>query len=85
MARDEGLNVGLIRLITAWPFPYQVLREKAQKGSRFLVVEDSLGQMLEDVKLGIEGKNEVYFLGTFARETGLIFPERVMEEIRRIL
>ena len=89
MARDEELKVGLIRLITAWPFPYQVVREKAQKGSKFLVVEDSLGQMVEDVKLGVEGKSEVYFLGTFARhlptETGLIFPERVVEEIRRIL
>jgi 2-oxoglutarate ferredoxin oxidoreductase subunit alpha len=89
MARDEELKVGLIRLITAWPFPYQVVREKAQKGSKFLVVEDSLGQMVEDVKLGVEGKSEVYFLGTFARhlptETGLIFPERVVEEIRRVL
>jgi len=89
MARNEGLKVGLVRLITAWPFPYQVVGERAQKGSKFLVVEDSLGQMLEDVKLGVEGKSEVCFLGTFARhlptETGLIFPERVMEEIRRIL
>ena len=89
MARDEGLRVGLARLITAWPFPYQVIREKAQKGVQFLVVEDSLGQMVEDVKLAAEGRGKVHFLGVFARhspaEMGLIFPERVVEEIGRIL
>lgn len=89
MARSEGLKVGMIRLITAWPFPYQAIKERAERGSKFLVVEDSLGQMVDDVKLGVEGKSEVYFLGAFARhfptETGLIFPETVMEEIRKIL
>ena len=88
-ARAAGLRVGLVRLITAWPFPYKMIGEKAQRGVEFLVVEDSLGQMVEDVKLGVEGKTEVYFLGILARhaptETGLIFPERVVEEIRRIL
>lgn len=89
MARSEGLKVGMLRLITAWPFPYDAIRHWAERGIRFLVVEDSLGQMVEDVRLGVEGKANVYFLGTFARhlptETGLIFPETVLEEIRRIL
>jgi len=89
MARAEGLRVGLIRLITVWPFPTQVIREKAQEGVKIMVVEDSLGQMVEDVRLAVEGRTEVNFLGMFARHTpaemGLIFPERVVEEIRRIL
>jgi len=87
--RAAGLRVGLIRLITAWPFPYQMIGEKAQKGVKVLVVEDSLGQMVEDVKLATEGRCDVHFLGILARhaptEIGVIFPERVVEEIRRIL
>lgn len=89
VARSQGLKVGMLRLITAWPFPYQAIRQLAEKGVRFLVVEDSLGQMVEDVRLGAEGKSDVYFLGTLARhlptETGLILPETVLGEVRRIL
>jgi 2-oxoglutarate ferredoxin oxidoreductase subunit alpha len=89
IARNEGTKVGLIRLITAWPFPYRMITQYAQKGSKFLVVEDSLGQMVQDVRLGVEGRSQVHFLGTFARhlptETGLIFPEKVVEEIRKII
>ncbi|MDY6881050.1 MAG: 3-methyl-2-oxobutanoate dehydrogenase subunit VorB [Desulfatiglans sp.] len=88
MARSEGLKVGLIQPVTLWPFPYAVLNEKASKGSRFLVVEDSMGQLLEDVKLGVEGKSRIDFLGMSARhvdgELGMIFPETIFKEVKRL-
>lgn len=89
IARSEGLKIGLIRPITLWPFPYEVIKEKAASGARFLVVEDNLGQMIDDVRLGVEGRAETHFLGIFARhltsDLGIIFPDRVLEETKRLL
>lgn len=50
-AKAQGKKVGLFRPITLWPFPAQRLSELAKAGKRFLVVEMSAGQMVEDVKL----------------------------------
>jgi 2-oxoglutarate/2-oxoacid ferredoxin oxidoreductase subunit alpha len=55
MARDMGIRAGLIRPITLWPFPGAPMVKAAQRGARFLVVEMSWGQMLEDVKLALYG------------------------------
>ena len=89
MARAEGLRAGLIRPITLWPFPYQVLRDKVNLGCRFLAVEDSLGQMVEDVRVGIQGLAEIHFLGLLSRhlptDAGMILPGTVLKEIRRLL
>jgi len=89
MGRAEGLKVGLLRPITLWPFPYQILKEKANSGVSFLAVEDSPGQMIDDVHLAVEGRSKVHFLGMFARhigsDLGLILPDRVLEEIRKVL
>jgi 2-oxoglutarate ferredoxin oxidoreductase subunit alpha len=89
MARAEGLKAGLLRPITLWPFPNQAIRDKAAKGCRFLVVEDSMGQMVDDVKIAVEGKAEVNLVdATFrhlASEDGMIMPTKVLEEIRRLL
>jgi 2-oxoisovalerate ferredoxin oxidoreductase alpha subunit len=63
MARREGLKVGLFRPITLWPFPKQALRDAASKVSKVFVVELSNGQMLEDVKLTLNGKVPVHFYG----------------------
>jgi len=54
-ARQEGLRAGLVRPITLWPFPAEPLRKAAARGARFLVVEMSWGQMVEDVKLALYG------------------------------
>jgi len=87
-ARDEGIKAGLLRLITAWPFPYQVIRHKASQGSKFLVVEDSLGQMIEDVHYAVEGRTEVNLLGILDRhiptDGGMIMPDRVFAKIKEI-
>lgn len=89
MARNQGLKVGLIRPITLWPFPYEILKEKADQGAKFLVVEDSMGQLLEDVRLGVENKSLISFLGMSSRhnigELGMIFPETIFKEVKKII
>jgi len=89
MARSQGLKLGLVRPITLWPFPYQEIRKRALKGANFLVVEDNLGQMVDDVRLGAEGKADVHFLGALARHVrtslGMIMPDRVLEEAKSLL
>jgi pyruvate/2-oxoacid:ferredoxin oxidoreductase alpha subunit len=63
MARREGLKAGLFRPITLWPFPAHALLEAAKKVSKILVVELSNGQMVEDVRLTLNGKVPVEFYG----------------------
>lgn len=61
-ARAEGKKVGLLRLISLWPFPSRKVAELAKAGKRFLVVEMSAGQMVEDVRLAA-GSAPVDFFG----------------------
>ncbi len=81
-ARSEGLRVGLLRPITVSPFPYQAIADVARTARAFLAVEMSMGQMVEDVKLGALGAAPVYFYGT----PGGIVPTAaaIAEEIRKI-
>ncbi|OQX91465.1 MAG: 3-methyl-2-oxobutanoate dehydrogenase subunit VorB [candidate division Zixibacteria bacterium 4484_95] len=59
LARKEGIKVGVIRPITIWPFPEKIFSEIADKVKNFLVVEMSLGQYIDDVKLSILGKAKI--------------------------
>ncbi len=59
--REKGLKVGMLRPISLYPFPYQVFAQLAERVRSFLVIEMSMGQMIEDVKLGICGKSHVHF------------------------
>jgi len=59
----KGGRIGLLRPITLWPFPEKRIRELAEAGKDFLVVEMSAGQMLEDVRLAVEGRSRVGFYG----------------------
>ncbi|NHM27860.1 3-methyl-2-oxobutanoate dehydrogenase subunit VorB [Desulfofundulus sp. TPOSR] len=61
--REEGLAVGLIRPITLWPFPQKAFEPVIGEAERFLVVEMNLGQMVEDVRLTVNGRRPVYFYG----------------------
>ncbi|HPN72666.1 MAG TPA: 3-methyl-2-oxobutanoate dehydrogenase subunit VorB [Candidatus Omnitrophota bacterium] len=61
--RAGGIKAGLFRPITLWPFPKQALAKLAASGKRFLVVEMSAGQMVEDVKLSVEDSSRVSFYG----------------------
>lgn len=88
MARAEGMKVGLFRPITLWPYPEEALREAALKAKQVLCVEDSNGQMKEDVDFAVRAQVPVHYLGMWARSSdqplGLIFPERVFEEIKKL-
>jgi len=55
LARDAGIKAGLVRPITLWPFPAAPLVAASRRGARFLVVEMSWGQMIEDVRLALYG------------------------------
>jgi len=62
-ARKQGIKVGLFRPITLWPFPTKQLADAALRAEKVLVVELSNGQMLEDVRLALDGKRPVEFYG----------------------
>jgi len=52
-ARAKGIRAGLVRPITLWPFPAEPIRAAGERGARFLAVEMSWGQLIEDVKLAL--------------------------------
>jgi 2-oxoisovalerate ferredoxin oxidoreductase alpha subunit len=62
-SRKNGLRAGLFRPVTLWPFPSEALAVVAEHAERVLVVELSDGQMVEDVRLALDGKVPVEFFG----------------------
>ncbi len=83
LARAEGIKVGLLRPITLWPFPAKPLAELAPRMKGILSVEQSAGQMVEDVRLysgcGIHVEH-------FGRVGGMIpTPEEVLENLKKLL
>ena len=79
LARHRGIAVGLLRPITLFPFPYAILHQLSKQLDQVLVVEMNSGQMIEDVRLGVEGNVPVEFYG---RMGGIIpSPEEVVEKI----
>jgi 2-oxoglutarate ferredoxin oxidoreductase subunit alpha len=83
-ARSLGHAVGLFRPITVWPFPAQVLGRLVDRGvTRFLDVEMSAGQMVEDVQLAVLGRGQVHFYG---RTGGMVpTPREVLGVILKVL
>jgi 2-oxoglutarate ferredoxin oxidoreductase subunit alpha len=81
MARDKGLKVGLFRPITLWPFPSRELARMAVKVKNFLVVEMSMGQFVQDVRLAINGQASV---DLYARPAGIPASEEVLAEIEKV-
>ena len=71
LAREEGLKVGLFRPITLWPFPTKALNAAAEGRKGVLVVEINAGQMIEDVRLAVNGRERVEHFGRL----GGIVPE----------
>lgn len=61
--RDMGLKAGLFRPVTLWPFPRQALLEISKSVKDFVVFEMNTGQMVEDVRLTLEGMGNVHFYG----------------------
>jgi 2-oxoglutarate/2-oxoacid ferredoxin oxidoreductase subunit alpha len=80
--RAKGIKAGLFRPITLWPFPYKSLQETALGAKALLTAEMSSGQMVEDVRLALEGRLPVHFYGRM----GGVVPgsQEVLAEIERI-
>jgi 2-oxoglutarate ferredoxin oxidoreductase subunit alpha len=80
--RKEGKKVGLFRPVTLFPFPEKQLARLAGKAKSFLVTEMNAGQMVEDVRLSINGKSEVLFYG---RPGGAVFnPEELYKKMKSV-
>ncbi len=80
LAREQGIKVGLLRPITVWPYPYKAIEEMVPQLKGILTVEMSLGQMVEDVKLAVNGKIPVEHYG---RVGGMIpSPEEIVEALK---
>lgn len=82
-ARKQKLKVGMIRPISLYPFPYDIIRRQAKKTGVFLVVEMNQGQMVEDVRLAVGGDARVEFYGRTGG--GVPTEEAVLSEIQRCL
>ncbi|HWP83190.1 MAG TPA: 3-methyl-2-oxobutanoate dehydrogenase subunit VorB [Bacteroidota bacterium] len=79
LAREQGLKVGLLRPITLYPFPSDVIARYTRTATAVLVVELNSGQMVEDVRLAVNGRRPVHFKG---RMGGVIItPEEILEEL----
>jgi len=77
--RQEGHKIGLLRPITLFPFPEVPIQALAGGNRRFITVELNSGQMVEDVRLAVNGKSEVLFYG---RPGGaIITPEELYEKL----
>ena len=63
LAREEGIKVGMLRPITLWPFPTKAIAEYANKVKGMLVTELNAGQMVEDVRLAVNGRVKVEHFG----------------------
>ena len=83
MARAEGLKVGLLRPITLYPFPTRPIAELAARVKGFLSVELNAGQMVEDVRLAVNGAVPVEHYG---RQGGMIYsPDEVLAALKEKL
>jgi 2-oxoglutarate/2-oxoacid ferredoxin oxidoreductase subunit alpha len=81
-ARAEGIRVGLYRPISLWPFPSPRLHVLARQVRAVLVVEMNAGQMLEDVRLAVEGQCPVKFYGRMGGVTPL--PSEILQALQGV-
>jgi 2-oxoglutarate ferredoxin oxidoreductase subunit alpha len=80
--REQGLHVGLLRPITLWPFPYEAIRQAAEQKSvkKIIVAEMSAGQMLQDVRLGVEGVKPIAFFRRLAAQIPI--PDEIVQFVK---
>ncbi len=82
VARSQGIKLGLLRPITLWPFPAKAIGEYANKVKAMLSVELNAGQMVEDVRLAVNGKVKVEHYG---RLGGIVFtPDEIVEAVKNL-
>jgi len=81
-ARAQSLKVGLLRPITLWPFPTKRIKELADTAKIFFTVEMSNGQMVDDIRLALDGKRPTKFYGRM----GGVVPttKEILGELRKV-
>ncbi|MDZ7370092.1 MAG: 3-methyl-2-oxobutanoate dehydrogenase subunit VorB [candidate division KSB1 bacterium] len=81
--RAEGVPVGMLRPITLFPFPKKKIAELTDRVDSFLVIELSNGQMVDDVRLAVNGKKPVHFYGRM----GGVVPttEEIIEQVMQLI
>lgn len=83
MLRGQGIRAGLLRPITLYPYPTAELKRLARQAALFYVVEMSTGQMVEDVRLAVEGARPVEF---YSRVGGNVpSAEEVFEKVLKTI
>ena len=83
IARAEGIKLGLLRPITLWPFPKKAIAGYAEKVKGMLSVELNAGQMVEDIRLAVNGKVKVEHFG---RLGGIVFtPDKVLNALKELI
>ncbi len=88
--REQGLKVGYVRPISLWPFPSEALVEAASRVRALAVWEQNAGQMIDDVRLAVEGKVPVHFIGGISHDHSgfgvgpALEPKNIMAKIEAV-
>ena len=80
-ARQAGLKAGLIRPITLWPFPYDIIKQRSKTSKVLVSAEISMGQMVQDLELAAQGRVPVHLISVIGRTPN---PEEVNQNIMAI-
>ncbi len=83
--RAEGKKVGFIRPITLWPFPDEAFAKLSSNLKSILVVEMNHGQMIDDVRLAVEGRVPVHFLGKTGGDIPLCTLADMTKKVNQLL
>ena len=78
---ENGIKAGLFRPITLWPFPYKEIEKLSTGGTKFLTIEMSAGQMVEDVRLAVQDNDRVFFSGRTGG--GIQTEEEIVETVKK--
>lgn len=81
--RAKGKKIGLLRPVSLWPFPVNAFSKHLKPNTEYLAIEMSYGQMLEDVKLTVNGKHRVEFLGRAGG--GMPTEEAIIRKIKSLI
>jgi len=88
--RAQGMKVGWVRPIALWPFPDDVIADVAGRVRIVAVFEQNAGQMIDDVRLAVEGRTRVVGIGGISHDHSgfgvgpLLEPANAVERLRRV-
>jgi 2-oxoglutarate/2-oxoacid ferredoxin oxidoreductase subunit alpha len=83
LAREQGIKVGLLKLVTLWPFNDKLMRDIAASTKNIVVVEMNLGQMIHDVRRAVADRVPVHFVGQAGG--AIVEPEAIVAKIQEVL